>query len=509
MNNNTVPAYEKIYNERAETAINTEVALPEYCPSIERIILTDTKSNINECIFENDKIKITGDCYFTVLYKSDYKEKIKSVTFTEQFSKELDASALLNYSEKDIHLNVKEKLTTPKATAINGRRLSLSANVIINVCADICVEVGLFKNEIINCETLDKQITSLSATFVPDIDFTLNHEISLSSEMPSASDIIFTTCLASVENIQKYDEKTIVSGNLNLYCLYEAENSEYENGEYISLQKQIPFTKEINSDGIKLPYEVELETSVVNSKCEISPDSYGENKMINAEISLCIKDIKILKNNTYTIFEDAFSCLFESEIQKSDYTAESIAECISAVCISEEQINNERSGISDIMLSSGNVAITNSEIVDGKLILSAKASATVIGTNDKGEMVSSTVSFPTHLTLTAPKERENISFYPVAEVSEITCRANDSVLNCSMKIFVRCVALKQTPYSAVSDFKICENSPREDKNTCVTIYYPESHESLWSIAKKYGVSTESIKLSNPKDNSKILLIPCE
>ena len=56
-----------------------------------------------------------------------------------------------------------------------------------------------------------------------------------------------------------------------------------------------------------------------------------------------------------------------------------------------------------------------------------------------------------------------------------------------------------------------EKKPNDVKQSVFTIYYPTSNESLWDVAKKYGVSLDFLKASNATDDisahKNVVIIP--
>ena len=510
MTNSPIPICEKIYNEKSEKQISCEVALPEYCPGIERIILFDSKPHISNCSFDGQKIYVSGSCLFSVLYKSDYKEKIKFVSFNQDFSHSFEASSLSKYQQDNLHIESKAINVTCNVTPINGRRLSLNSKLVIFVCADVCSTLPLYTDFGADCQTLNNTVVCLQRMFLPDVSFSISEQITLESQMPPAAEIIFSNSLVRTDQIKCHDGQAEISGTISLYCLYEAENdSSDQSVQYIALQKDIPFSHTVHTGDFDTPFELKHSISVTDTKCEILPDSYGENRSINSIADIEIKNIELAGNKNYDVCCDAFSTCFESSAVTTPFTCTSVGETIHTTVICEENVKCDSCPITEVMLATVQIDLPTCEVLDTKLCFGAKANISIIGTNAEGEIFSANVSCPVHITLPAGEYSTDTIFSPYIQAGEISCKMQNGVLNTVMKLCLWCAVENQSSFYAVNDFKISNDNPLPSNCDVITVYYPESNETLWEIAKKYAVSPEKITEANNSDlTSEAIIIPC-
>ena len=287
-------------------SITTDVILPEFKPSLTKIIECYNDIFLKDIICENNKVVISGIINYNLLYYSDNLE-LNSISHSSKFSHEMSLSNLPENSFFD----AKIKIENAEYEILNNRR------VLLKHIAKVTLEHSQ-KNEIeivsdINDYGNNVQVLK-ETVYVPNYlgqeeeKLFLKENIELEPQYPTISQIITHTTQIKEISHKIVDDKVIVSGVFLCNLLFFSEDNQTSLESY-TYEKNI--SSIINVPNIS-------DTAICNSSIRLSDISLnvlenadGEKRIIDIE---AIFDACVVANMSKNIINIADAYSFTSGI---------------------------------------------------------------------------------------------------------------------------------------------------------------------------------------------------
>lgn len=499
---NYLSLYKKVFSEKNEKNIICEVNLPEYLPNVTKIIKISTIPVITEKRSEKDSISFVGHILFSVVYLSDFKDRLKSASFSANFNHEFQTHGISEADNDSAFIDKTVSITDEKAQIITSRKLELSCKATISVTA-----IAMKKNELPKAtdNTDIKRLTDETETVkickLQDCEFSINENISLEEGMPQIREIVFSECTLCVKSAEISENELHFSGVACFNCFYLGGNG-HEDEQYISFSKDIPFSTSTQNGTLN---DVPPETFVLccGNITEVNAvpiqDNYGETGICSVSCNAKISP-KLYIPIKSEICKDAFSTKNECECEIKEISYDTLAEKIDENIIVSENVRAALGNITDIVFQSVNITVLSAEYADTIPVFDMKATLKLCGTNEQGmlESINTVFNFKTsaHGRSLLPNRNEKHRFDAYAEVSSCQCKIENGEINCNLNLKLKAAVIAEKSISAITSIKTddsCEFS--RDKSEYV-IYYPEKSDTVWSTAKKYKVSPEALLAVN-------------
>ena len=297
-----------------------------------------------------------------------------------------------------------------------------------------------------------------------------------------------------------------------------------ENGNYYPMKKKIRQTETIEVPGCSPGDRVFLTASAGELKSDISENSFGEKRVIEAD-AVCSFTLSVYREEETLLTEDLYSTVYPTgEVTEkggktvlflrtvsSGYSdnvsfpkeecgakgAVSVVDCHASAMVSGIEADPERQKIS----------------VSGKLFLSA---LTVEAGEDGSALpgiASAETPFRCELDAGTLPDAENV--LPVSlSVTECVCRMDAGKLYFDTELYFSAPVFSFSTRRYVTEAAFSEVPAERGEMPTVILCYPTPGETLWEIAKKYRSSTDALLTVNrmtEKDlpKKKVLLIPTD
>lgn len=217
---------------------SAETIVPDYCPDIARIIVTDGKIFLHSREVRDGKGEVTGAVRVTVLYTPDGESGIRTLEFSIPFTVETEGKALpdctvlcadteAEYLETRM-LNPRKIFTHCKlVTRFSGyRRAPLCFCTDVEAPKELCIE-----------KRQETQHTSFLSQ-VLEKDFTFNDELSLSAGKEGAAEILTSRVGSTVTEAKIIGNKLVFKGIFSIHLLYRTPS-----GACASSGGELPFSQ--------------------------------------------------------------------------------------------------------------------------------------------------------------------------------------------------------------------------------------------------------------------------
>ncbi len=342
---------------------------------------------------------------------------------------------------------------------------------------DVCYK----KDEI----SIIKYIGSASAEVVNESEINLRENI---------KKILLTESHASVKNVDAGAGFVTISGDVVTRVLYLNENDKFESG-YIN----DGFKEEIELAGVSRESFVEGDVSVKsdNVVTEIIQDEKGGKILVKVPLSL---NVRAFEEGKISVINDLYSTKNEIGVTTSSFNMASI----SPMGIAEGKIEgsltleDDMPRVDKFLFSGGNsVAVTNSYLKDGEVVIEGIAKTTAIYLNDEDSSLHS-------VQLDVPfviSDKFNVEEGGVLSVDAIVNDV-DVVVKKGREIYYDAKIKASVNYSTelvssvISQASLLEEYPSKDY--AMEVIFAPSGKELWEVAKAARVKEEQIILQNPE-----------
>ncbi len=315
----------------------------------------------------------------------------------------------------------------------------------------------------------------------------LSDEIDTGLGSSEEAEIIFKDGNAYISSVTEASGKLNCQGAVICNIIYRSTAGD----EICKLTSELPFTENIdikNTDGNKSTFY-----TVTCNLGEIKATFSAGNILIDTEVILEAEQAKNIKTDiTEDIFIPGNSCSVSyrpfnySEIIKCENASFTVSKdaSVNEISIPENsQIIHCRGECIEEELFEENQKLC----INGKCRLWALAKS---GEEFSSGEITVPFSFDTGLNATAG---EKLILRAVPTVSRCNIKASGENLLFDIDISMPYRITSERTVNIADGINSCESM---QKKNGITVYYPESGESLWSIAKKFGISLKDLSEAN-------------
>ncbi len=481
-----------------------EYVLEDSMPDIQKLIRIDSFPKITNTTINGTVVQIDGENRFNVLYRSMDDEKVRSVAISDPFSLsediKTDITDLIPFASIFCTF-ISCKVISPRKLYVKAKN-KISLNVKVNVPfqtpdIDESKELLYFNTESVPMQTFVRPLVKT---------FNLEEKITVDGTYPPVEDIIFST----VKIVPLDLVKNISSVTLNTTVIFKVF---YENnGKYVMFSRSVPVSLTVDDEDIDENTLIYYLLTIDNQSVEVEMDNYGEDRILNFSYSPEIVLFKI-KESINELPTDVFSSenILEHNVKTVEF--EELTGITQRPFTVEKVFELPEMDFSEIYDTSVVMNVDNLEQGEQGTVLNGICGISVLGMTENGI---DSAGFNVNFSQSFP-EINNIN---LKECSVVPIQANTTVTGRNM-VTVRVSAnatIRQ--YSAgtcsfISDYSVSEKREPREKG-CITIYYPSKSDTIWDIAKEYGIDPKDIAKENKasfsqngtlSDNVKTIFIP--
>ncbi len=504
LNKKPVGSLAEVLNKVSEQPVDIDFTLPDYCPDIEKILRCSITPKIYNRTLSGGQLRIDGTSVVSILYEDSEKGTIRACEQNLPFSSEFKLSGV----NDDYIIDTSVKCEYVNCRALSRRRLTIHGAFSLYVKVFTKGEINLYSiDDIDNIEFKTKEVTASELKCFSDKQFTAADEIQITGK-PPVELIIDNDVKARITDYKIIPDKLMLNGELNVSVLYL---SDIESGKPIRFDYIVPFSEIVDCLGLDESTTPCVHLSVLSYELTLKSDILSENPLINFDARLSAFVLGYAPK-TIKIAEDAYSTEFCSEVEFSRVNVPVETKIISDTFMHKSTLSVSDCDISEILDFNTESAPVTASISDGKLLLSSKVNVSILALDsDKS---------PVYIERSADvcEEIELDDDYSDVLCSAVNIISSSYRLGESETIETRCelkynITLQKTScIKMVSSINIDENNKAQKKNSALTLYYANSGENIWDIAKLYKtkkdqIVSENLLTSEELEEPSMLLIP--
>jgi len=488
-----------IGREGSQVIIEGDIIVPDVKPDMENVLQSDETVFIESFDIVNGRISFKGKLNIELIYISKSGEKpIHSIDFSAPINDFITIDGI----EKDMLCNVSCEIENIDYKMINDRKVSFRSvlNVLGNVFSseeeNIVVDVdGIPDNQMIKNNFKINEIVLKKAD-----RFIIREELHIPSGKSNISEVVQCAAYISNKDAKAADGKIAIGGELMISVLYKSDMSD---SVIEFIENEIPFNGTVEAANVKEGMFVDAMVFVQDKYIKICPDSDGEDRIIELEVSVGVF-VDVCHEKELQVLEDAYCT------DKNLTVTENVIEYPAFLCRNKSQftikevisLSDDFPEILQVFKVSGKQHLDEQKILDDKIIVEGIISADIlyIASDDEVPVYCYNTIIPYRQTIETKGTRENKSFDCDIKVSldriSLSMLSNREIeIKCMLNFYV-CINEKKTA-TLIEDICFIDFDKNFfDKFPSMTIYVVKPGDTLWKIAKRFNTTIEDIVMIN-------------
>lgn len=482
---------ETVSRKTSETIAESDSIVPDTKPDIGHILQIDGRAKILGQEVQGDKIRVNGMAEYTVLYtpEGDETRAVEHMEIRIPFKDVCTAEG----KEEGTTVSASAEILRTEYMLLNSRKLSVKGTVGVHM------EV-IRQREMALCTGAEGETPLAMRHKTVDVDFpaavgqftiSAADTLKIPGEKPPMAEILKTEAYIGEEDVKLITGKIILKGTLRLRTLYE---STLPARPLEVVEHEIPFTEILDLPGTEENMDYCLDYDIADIYTEMDEED-EEARDFGAEITMEIR-AKTMKKEKFDMLDDCFCPGYKTEVVYDTVQTEAVMDAV------EEQLSAKKTcvlppeypPIREVCALSAKPIVTSVSLSDGEITVEGYADASLLYMAETEEIMSyrDRVPFAFSAKTAAPQNAEiacRVRFmgasYSLSDAGTVEIRVN-------MAFDLRLSAKKQV--ETVSEIRVSETETEDRPSVVIAFIAPG--ETLWSLAKKYGVPMEKIAAAN-------------
>ena len=485
-----------IASKYSQLTIDDDFNIPDTKEDIDKIIAGNGYIVVNEVTSEEGKVKVIGTVYFKTIYKtlgekSDIEVYEGEIPFEDHVN--VDGINKTNRSESRCRL---EDLTV---SMINSRKLEVRGLIGNSVNAyegkEIDCATDLIGGQGMEC--LYKDITLTDMVISKNDVFKIREEIDIQDSKPNIKQILWSSVEFKNAEIKALDNKLSVRGELEIFVIYKGAE-EHLPIQYVFSVRSI--YKELECLGAREGMIIETECVMGKGDVSVRQDKDGEDRIIAVDYNVNM-NIKLYEDKEYHLLNDIYSPSVDVKpvTEKIAYENLIMRNSAKAKISNRHRIGREGEKLMSICHVFGNVDIDDIEIHDESVSVNGVVKVNVLyvaAGEDPLSCMQIDVPFDYTVDTSPLSEQDSVRITPSMDMLSANLLNSEEIeikaqVNLGISIFER------SDVEAIVDMTVCDiDYEKKASMPGIVGYIVKPEDSIWSIARKYYATTESIKSIN-------------
>lgn len=495
-----------IVNTVSEQAVELDYVLPDYCPEIFKVLSCRIYPAAQKRSYSGTKLGYELTAHVRVVYASESGE-ISAVEQTLSYDKSIE----LGYSPKSPVVYIEPSVETKSCRVVNKRR--------VDIRGVIAVKIRVLADEPRQAVTaasggglqLKKELVTFpSKRLFITKQVTVIDEVEIIDTKPPVGVVLRTEAAVNSADKKILSGKLLTKGEAGVTVIYIPEGG----GEIERISFDLPFSQVSDIEGLDDRFDVFVDASV--SSCTIRPSAKSEPAKIECELGVDISCLA-LKFESASLAEDVFSTEFETVSETSDCEIECIPAPINLAHRQKGTLTYSEGEIRSVICAGAEPACAASVVkkASGKSAIVGKITATVFAKNESGKPICLESDIPFEHELDGEVCDCGGSKIKTAVGAVTYNLVSSNAIEVTADIKINGYICEAKTRAFISEVKLDETRPiQRDRDCSLKLYYAETGEQPWEIAKRCRASLSAILEENEIDSEAVetgcmLLIPIE
>ncbi len=486
---------EKVFEGAKEQPVDIELSLPDYCPDVERILKCRMSAGITSKSITGDRLDVEGSITLRLYYLDSKKRNLRFCEHSAPFScsfniKNADSECVSRVRTRNEYLNC--RAVSPRKLDIHGA-FSVMAAVYKSVPSEI---VTYMDGDDIQQRSHTVRISDLRGC--SGQQFSLSEVLDIGSGKGTPETILRSELNILTDECRAIEDKLMLKGEAVLKILYL---TDLETGTRDTMTFHIPLSQIIDVRGINENTVNDVSVDVMSYDVSLRSEYDEGSTLVALDARLCA-NVFAYEQKDITVIDDAYSTIYDLKPVYQNENLFRVMPCcrmIQNVTASMTAGDRNVSEVIDVWLDSVS-SITETD--QSGISIKAKLNICMLVQDKDGQpfciekaadicFVPECIDLYNKQTVSYSLSAADISF---RIVDDTTVEVKAAV---RLDAFISSTEQCRCIISASAD----EDALREnDKTAALTIYYADSGEDIWDIARSYCTTPESLRLENDLEN---------
>lgn len=485
----------EIYGDCVLCESSGDFDLPDYLPEIRKLIRVSSKIIPAGRFVGGERADFGGSVTHTVVY-TDPSGALSATTLDSDY--EISVQIPKNEGES-ISASADSAIDSVFCRLLGPRKLSIRTKIRnrIRMTCELTIPHEPDVSEGLVLETLRGQDRAMRRLAAQSGEFSLTDVCHIDAPSPEKVKIIFSNAEIHIESATAIPNGISCRGSLWCRALISEGATPYPVTRKIPFEELIPCGGALedfrcSAYGICTSLHVTPIASAVGG-CDLAFDATSE---IFASVAA---------NVGFSSVSDAFSTNKNARIVKSHLSAGELCSCamgnfsISGGCAREGDLEN----VSSVIDTDGRIKSSKVTAERGRIIVTGECSVSLILTTPPSN--ADAASGYASLEYDLPFRCELDAHAQIPPDADFDChvdflgaksRIDSDAFSTDAEISITITAYKAKEISFASAVEEETGAADRARDGSICVYYPNDSDSLWSVAKKYGVSRTSIAKTN-------------
>ena len=491
-----------VLDTAAEQAVDAEFTLPDYCPDVEKILSCTLDPQLYLSNVSGDRLSVEGASRLRVLYLDGEKGCMRSYDYSVPFSQSLP----LKESPADCAVYVQAKPEYLNCRALSPRKLSLHGA--FSLCVKVMTAAGQEYYDYEEEDDLQTRRDKLAVSALSGLCsecFTVQEDIPVNAKS-GVSAVLGYRIGARITELKAMHDKIMLSAELKPELMLQcgADRSATECMSY-----SIPVSRVIDCKGADENTVIDGDLSVMSGEIRLMDDALDGSAVLSADVKLCFNALCFAEEEI-SVLSDAFSTGREAQVRTAPFTCRAKTRCLSETDVGKAKVepDEEIGTIKDVHCEK---LTASSSVSDGMMTVQTKLRAGILYENSDGETryVERDANFVFRREIGEDCMPESLK----VSAESLSYRLTDSQgLELRAELCYRMTLCGRVNGAAVTAVSADDDAPEKPADSALILYYADSGDTVWAIAKRYASRPADIIAENELEDDAVeegmmLLIP--
>jgi len=470
-----------------EQSIELDYTLPDYFPDFFRLLHCFAEPRITAQKIADGAVQYTLNVRLTVMYLAEQSAAVQAVTQTLTFQRSLPLSGDFDAAQCSVRLTPETAYLNCRA--VNPRRIDLRGAVRIaaQVCCEQAVEViGTAEGKYL--QTRSEPVSFVSQIMRSEKQFTLSEDITIPETQPAMLSPLREQVRLRVTETRIVAGKLVVKGEADVQILYTSSDG------ISQITAVFPFSQIMEGEGIseQMPHTV---TAVqIDRLLTPEADGSGDLRLLHLDIQIMLY-CSFLRSANAELLMDAYSTRLPCEASRTALSLMTAPTTVKESAQMKIQLSQPDAVLTKVYAA---WAIPNGMTAEldenGTLMVSGTLRCCVLAADAENRPIMLEKTEAVSWQAESLQVGEEL---PAAEITscEYTLNGSDSV---SLLVGIACSGevMQQQQYTLITEITEQDADSTPERDYALRLYFGQTGESLWEIAKRYRTAAAAIREEN-------------
>jgi len=479
---------EVVYDGYVEQPIECDALLPDYCPDIVGILKCAVSTHIGSTTVNGDRMTVEGIAVAHVYYTSD-KGAIRHAEYKIPFGKGVE----LRSAAQDPVVTVIPNVDYVNCRAVNQRRIDLRGAITLNIKVTASREQEVISDaEGGGLQVRRDMVQATEIVGQTRFAFSVTEDLELGYGKPPIGSIVRSDCRVNTQDHKVVSGKVVVKGEFMVHVLYQPMDAE---ADLEVMEYNLPISQIVDAQGADEDCICDVQLVAVSCDAQPKAGEAGEYNALSLDARL-MAHVTTHRNTEIPVASDCYSTEYECGCKHTNVSFIRLIDIVNEMVMHKAALDlpEDVQNVLDAWCGVENITWKQ----EGEVLeLAMKLTVSMFAKMQDGQCMYFEQSNDLTQSVPIKTGSPDLSFEPSADVASSAYNlAGKEKIDIRCEVLVRGCVYSTVKHKAIGDITLDENKKKEKKSNKLVIYYADTGESIWDIAKYYNTSANAIWKEN-------------